>query len=455
MKLTDQNIDCLQTILEYLKFGDFLSAASSNKRLNEAANLIFIRKHSRKIVYLKDMCISRDRLLKNELGITIYDLRTSLQFLRCFGQLVFEIEFVKKQPEFDQHVINYINEYCSESIKRIRIENGLNDWANLQKPFSKVKTVELKKCDAVDNEIFINLNRLFPKMQILLFFICNIETPLKTVELKKCDGVDNEIPNRLFSKMRNLVFSNCNNETPLSIGSYHFPNLNDLSFYGKSCEVSSTISCGDSLAPILRLNPQLTHICIRTNDAVLDSIDFQNAIKTSQKLETLTFAVKSFSSAPIDDVIHLSSVKRFGINTHWHDIIEIPFLFGQLENLKMEYSNQLNAEFFSFIEKHPTIKKLEVKVDNLSVMDQTKIAKSLPSLESIELEKCKVSVNETAQFINYFQKLTYFKFRMNERSANDDFRALLNTDDWKCYLSRFGWITVKRRTSMAKKQRTN
>ena len=49
MKLTGLNIDCLENILEYLELGDLLNAATSNKRLNQAANFIFDREHSKKM----------------------------------------------------------------------------------------------------------------------------------------------------------------------------------------------------------------------------------------------------------------------------------------------------------------------------------------------------------------------------------------------------------------------
>lgn len=110
MKLTDINIDCLEKILEYLEFGDLLSAASSNKRLNKAAHYILIRKKWHKSVLLISIRISRKRLIKFKYHwIEINDLKTSLQYIRCFGHLIYEVDFtMSAEQKLDQHIINNV-----------------------------------------------------------------------------------------------------------------------------------------------------------------------------------------------------------------------------------------------------------------------------------------------------------------------------------------------------------
>ena len=145
MKLTDLNIDCLENILEYLKFWDFLNAADSDARLRKAANFIFIRKTFRTTVHFGNIKLARGRS-RNVYWNAIKDLKTSLQYLRCFGHFVLKINFESSdegQLDLDQHVIKYISEYCSDSLTSIRVENGLEKWEHLQKPFSKVERVEV------------------------------------------------------------------------------------------------------------------------------------------------------------------------------------------------------------------------------------------------------------------------------------------------------------------------
>lgn len=48
MKITDLNIDCLEAILDRLKFQDFVNAADSNKRIKHAAEFLFLRKYNEK-----------------------------------------------------------------------------------------------------------------------------------------------------------------------------------------------------------------------------------------------------------------------------------------------------------------------------------------------------------------------------------------------------------------------
>lgn len=67
---------------------------------------------------------------------------------------------------------------------------------------------------------------------------------------------------------------------------------------------------------------------------------------------------KKLSTKSIDSVISLKRVRSFSISIDNESIMEIPFTFGQTWsfNHKLE-NNELNAEFFSFIEKHPTMFK--------------------------------------------------------------------------------------------------
>lgn len=391
MKLTDLNIDCLENILEYLKVGDLLSAASSSKRLNKAANFIFVRKPWQKHVKFTKIHLSRNRLIEFEQNcIEISDLKTSFQFIRCFGHLIPHIEFVfsnQNQSEIDQHVINYISQYCSDSLTKITIENSLKGWEHLNKPFPKVKEVILYECDVSDTKN--SIKRLFPKMENLRW---------------------------------------CGTEKPFLVDPNHYSNLEVL-YILDNAHYSSKL-CVETLANILCLNPQLKHIYIHTLEPLLDCISFQNAMKTLQNLLNLTFNVKKLSTKSIDSVISLNSLTSFTIYIDNDDIMGIPFTFGQLEYLNMSFSHNLNADFFSFIDKHPTLVSLQITVDSISFMDLTKIAKSLPSLGSIFF-MCKISANEAINFMSNFQDLIIVSFFLNETDAYDDFRACVS-NEWEC-----------------------
>lgn len=131
MKLTGLNIDCLENILEYLDFGDILTAANSNNRLNKAANYIFVRKYCQKVIFDNIVLIPQDQFHINNEFIKFFDFKTSLQFIRCFGHLVFDINLVQNEPKLDQHIIKYLNEFCFKSLIRISIDYGFIGWDHL------------------------------------------------------------------------------------------------------------------------------------------------------------------------------------------------------------------------------------------------------------------------------------------------------------------------------------
>lgn len=381
MKLTDLNIDCLETILELLVFGDFLSAADSNKRLNKAANFICNRNHRFKWIFLS---LGRVNILKESSSavigqkpIQIVGLKTCLKLLRCFGHLISIISIqneIHNQSEHVKQIFSYLNEYCSDSITQIGISCDINGWKNLQKPFSKVKFVTLYECEAFDGEY---VNRLFPKMSSLHYYN--------------------------YSNKDKLLF----------ITAAHFPNLKE--FFVLIHSMMKTY--GDLLlAPILRLNPQLTLLVISASAVILNSLDFQNAIETLQKLERLIFNM-TWSSESIERVFHLKSVKEFVIGYDYSGYVrKIPFSFDQLVRLNIFGSKQLPVDFFSFIDKHPTITNLHIDFDNLSVIDQMKIAKSLPSLEIISVLHAR-PVQESIQFLFNFPQVTKFEFHGIQTTA--------------------------------------
>lgn len=90
--------------------------------------------------------------------------------------------------------------------------------------------------------------------------------------------------------------------------------------------------------------------------------------------------------------------------------MNIPFLFGQLFKLEMSFIGQLNAAFFCFIEKHPSVERLQLEIDSLCVEDLSKMAKSLPSLTSIKFIKCKISTDDAINCISKVKNLKKFAF---------------------------------------------
>lgn len=132
MKLTDLIIVSLENVLEYLALGHLLNAASSNKRLNQAANFVFVHRYhiNKRRVRFQEFQVSRHRQFKcdycDSYCIWICDLKTSLQILGCFGQLIptIRIYFSNQEEPTQNHIIDYMNKYCSDPLITITIRNS-------------------------------------------------------------------------------------------------------------------------------------------------------------------------------------------------------------------------------------------------------------------------------------------------------------------------------------------
>lgn len=328
LKLTDLNIDCLEHVFQYLNLSELIAVADANQRLNIAANLIFMRKYSAKTVEFQGIHLSRNRRIKFEMdnfgNIYIGDLRTCLTYLRCFGHLIAHVTFRfasgRDNSAHELRVLDYINEYCSESLTEIGIKSGPIGWEEqFKKPFFKIGDVNLDRCQLGAKDA---INRIFPRMQRLV--------------LRRC----------------------------------------------------------------------------------LCSHDYSSS-----------------SSAT-----NLKSVTYFSINGA--TLVNFPFSFGQLHSLNVGYSVQLTEEFFRFIDENSTIRCLILGTQALNAPHQLRIAEILPSLVSIHFQ-CALAADEAINFIDKFQNLQCFEFKLNNTNAFDYFRTRLSTE-WQCRMHEDGFVSTDR-----------
>lgn len=409
MKLTDLNIDCLDNILEYLELDDLLNAATANKRLNKAANFIYDRDYGKKQLYCQEIHRSRHRSvdLIDDL-IIICDLRTNLQLIRCFGEVIFNIYLTlstQSQSMLGQYTLNYINKYCSDTLLRIGVDNGQCALQHLSKPFSRVQDVTLGGLQIVDGN---TINRLFPKMRKL-----------------ECS----------FDFHQNSILANAN----------HFPNLKTLDIHDDT--YFGFKFNGDIMVPLLHLNSQLECLNIATKRPIFESSAIQNALKTLKNLQILSFELdKPYT---FDGVISLEHVKELKITLDgYYNTAKIPFLFPQLKQLDIKCSSyRLHNKFFDFIDEHPTIENLLIHYNRISAMDASKIAKSLPFLVSVHFD-AGMSAHDAIQFLLLCQNLESFCFTMIGIYDYEQFKEYLSFQ-WDCELQKYDCVTMKKITSQA------
>ena len=118
----------------------------------------------------------------------------------------------------------------------------------------------------------------------------------------------------------------------------------------------------------------------------------------------------------------------------------------------MEFYTELDSEFFKFIEKHPTIQNLTLKVKKLSEKNLIRIATSLRLLKKIKFSRSNISAYDAIRFMSKLQYLETFSFPLDgDDDDYDEFQANLS-NEWDCEKSGYRYVMVKRFFPLAKKQ---
>lgn len=176
--ITDINFDCLEVIFKHLSLSDLLNIADANKFLGITAAQAYIDRFGMKNVVLGEFASKQALKIDTRDSVKISSWKQSFQFLRCFGYLTKKLNisldrtakylYNVEYPIFFQHLINYTNEYCSQSLTELVIKGNLDRALNdLKAPFLFVEKIH------VDGMFEKNvLTRLFPKLQILAYNDC-------------------------------------------------------------------------------------------------------------------------------------------------------------------------------------------------------------------------------------------------------------------------------------------
>lgn len=412
MKLTGLNIDCLECVFDYLELIDLISVASSNKRLGKVANLVFARQHSKRCFQFQNQRLYPDPRLYG-VSYMINDLKTSLKLLRCFGHLIFRLEFIQNKiitpenTEIAYHMLNYINKYCANSLQNILIDNAqISVLERIEEPFTKVFNLYYTNCNVFAQDSF---NRLFPNMTNLYAVFQHNDEPMT----------------HQYGQRIN-----------------HFPRLKALGILNNYSPMVPNI---ENTSSILRSNPQLTSLMIRNYDQynlLLDSDVFRNALKCLQNLEKFIFHVDALSTDLNDDIIQLNNLNDFTLFLEAPKTNEIPFLFPKLETLTLQCAH-VSDGCYQFIGKHPKILDLTIVnfTSNFNV-DLVKLAKSLPLLVKFQLSGFGVTFTEAIRFIKSCPYLKQFICKLN---TDENEHEHINIEHFKEHIGN-KWDGLCRRT---------
>lgn len=355
------NIDCLESCLEHLNIEELVNAASSNKRLYHAARYVFVKMYRHRVYiisFVKNCIDNRIYLKRNKKmnRLRILDLRMCLQFLRCFGDLISEmgLTLVSELCEWKHLIIEYINEYCSESLIKIEFYNNPKGGLNkLTKIFNKVEKITMYDSYPTEKK----LNEIFPNIRKLQLY---------------------------YGKKYDYEFIACN-----------FPYLEHLDI----SETNLNDIQKKNLLIALRSNSQLKSLKAEEwFSDILYTNYFQETNEILQNIETLDVYIdKKIDYNSTISNKHLKNLKYLEISGdefelyYGHHSSIFPFTSDQLESLTIRCEDYYNEFLFNIIEKFPNVKKLDIFW--LDPMDFSKILKKMPLLEEIVCN-CRMTADE-------------------------------------------------------------
>lgn len=409
--ITDVNIDCLERIFERLALTDLLNIADYNHHLRKAAELVFIRlKYGKRLVKLEDYTHFENGLtVETDDKIYIKDVKTCLRYLRCFGHLMAKLTFHIRSKSNSSYIGEYLSEYCANTLNEITFEIGI--WHDFSKPFSNVHKVRfVDHCHLTKKQS--RFNEWFPQMRILEF-------------VGKTEIVD-----------RKCIAN-------------HFPHLEHLAI-----EEFQKFS-DENLLNAIRLNPNLKSLRLHWNwqANVLRTVSEQLPKLESLQIDCYVEEASNF----VGDPIHFENVKKLkilffrkfdcsGRFRGTNSLPKIPLTFVALKEFSLQADFRLDERFFDFITKHPTITRLNLKVDrvcNQIFSDKMKIGRALPLLTDVNFNHCRFSVSAAIRFLDEFKMIDTFSFTLSDLNQFDNLQTRL-TERWQATIDFFAGVKLYR-----------
>lgn len=449
MKLIDLNIDCLEGVLEHLQIEDLLNAADANKRLSHAASFLFDRKYGRKYLTLGfrynfnifqrgsfqtfnrinfEFSIGNERLCGSA-------IRPAFQLLRCFGRSIYSVQYLFHEDCNEDHEIyfclfDYIEKYCSETLNDFHINFCLNHSKILlfKKPFVKVENLCISLISKRNNSNLCGAKEI------------SASTPL---------NITKDCLVKIFPKIRNLrieILTECSEFIHSGCLANNFPYLENLDI--TDAEMEKCDKCIEIYADLLRLNPQLKSLYIHQD--IMNMKIFQSTNESLQNLEHLDicfhFFIKNFNGKK-----PLKSLKHLRIGGNWPEETCVnPFLCDQLESLTidMDFEPYRPIEYFNpYFEENQSIRSLYLQIPNEDLLNsliqnQTIFTNRFPYLEIFELIiDNKISIAKVLDTVAMFEKLTCFKFKVNDESECKSLQNYLKPGEWSSSYSESTYYT--------------
>lgn len=401
LKITDLDVNCLEVMFNHLNISDLLNVADSNETLKRAAGMVFLRRYSEKKIWLHKPRLSINRKLHvYSENIMIEDLKTCLQILRCFGDLIGKLEITEEEVSSDWEftekfginqiihnaIMTYVNDFCSKSLKQFALvmvpKSALNQ---LKKPFVALETLQLFSCCLSKN--LLSLDVLFPNLQNL------------SLNFNKVDDA--------------------------TIIQEHWPHLKLFEVNIDRWNIQQK-----HVEEMLRVNPKLQSLKISSG---WDADILKSVSKFLQFIECLEIGNHFGGFTGFDgDVIHFTTLKRLKmslIGTEPGPMCTLPLSFQQLEELSIETNYELDETFFAFLRKNPTIKKLDIPALRTPILqvERFKSSKEFVNLTELYSNRFTFNADTAIDFISECKSLKKFHFKVESPEEYDDLLIQLHS----------------------------
>lgn len=405
-KFVDMNFDVLYIILSRLELVDLLNSVEAFPGFSEPVGEVFLRKYPQLEIRLLSPVWdhpNQNQFYTDENRIEIYNFQMVLIVLKHFGNLFQTVKINAEYMEATQLQLikQFLNKYCSETLKQLELKYIMNDAMDeFTVPF---KAVEELRCD-FNNKKHNNLNetqpwnQLFPQLRRLT---------LNMRYIRKV--IDGNFIDCIFPRLEHFHLS-----------------LHPLT--------DAWVQRTEQIRSFIKKNPTIRHFELYFHHLGLIEFISQHL----SQLENLTLTRSDYIQ---DDKIYFENVKNLFLYDVNSDKID-RFSFPHLNSLKMHIRTQGTETWMNFFRNHMQLKRLhliEHSSKNEHVVPLNEYTADLSNLIDVSVEFADYhGVENIIQFVEGHGKLQKFRFNFEydrRKFPANDLTILLNRlgNEWNIY----------------------
>lgn len=340
----------LLDLFDALDLEELISVANINSRFRDLVTKYYaiqkfgLHKKTLRIGFSKvQYSNNRKKLEYSEFSINIYDMATAIRYLRNFGHLVQHIIVYntdyKQHRSWNQNIIEYVTEYCSESLKDLELwfyGTFNNTW---KKPFTKLTKIEFHgKCHWIESTNNI-----------------------------KCGS-------EMFPSLNEILIDNIESEKSLCLA-FNFPHL-------KNVHLGNINSNSDRYKTFFEMNSQIKSLKIDYVNSLPFLHSFSETLPNLEHLD-ITIGKDVLHEFELGD-IHIRNVKNCSVDLKNQHSNHIPFVFDNAEEITIHRFLSSETQIVNFMTKHHNVQVLNLKSGGFNLEQWMLIIENVPNLVKIQ-----------------------------------------------------------------------